>query len=746
MTLFLILLSVLNGYMLHGQPVLGVFFVFFTSLICHRKMKGKAFLLFHLGTTAIVAMAVFILPEKQAPGMVDTLTVTGYKYFQDGIAHTAVYEDGRYDLYLEEAVKLPIGAECPGPFEVTVPDEQRNFIKKDDLMNMKVNNLDGRIYAASIDPTLCGEGTVTWSMRLAEIRDRYMETVLAATDHDYKFDMLTLSIGNKAYITSDLFDALQKLGIYHLYVISGTHVAFISAILFHVLNRFRLDITSIKLTMVVALLLFLCLNFFSPSVFRAVFMTVTLLLVSFTRKKPYLAVISLSALIQIVINPWIVLHAGFQLSYITTFVIILSRHYWSGASFFTQLLGITLIAEISTLVILLHQFNEVSISGIVMNMIFVPLFTSLIFPMVILFNIMVFIHLPEVADMAYDFVFGVLKGTITLIANGMEHRIAVANLGPFWLILLVILSYWMIRTLCLRQIRKCLMLSACFILSIFLIDRIPHDDFTVTMVDVGQGDAFVIEDHRNRSVLLIDTGGKYYYRDAGQKLSDRTVLPYLKEAGIDSIDMMILSHFDLDHVGEAHHILEKVPVDHIYANPNDPGFHEWHESMPSGSEAVVIDALQATELQVGGIGITRLFPGPAHRDDDPNRNSLVLKVQTGAYSFLFTGDTDEEMEQLWVSETGRIEADVLKLAHHGSDTSTGEYFIDNTDFTYGMISAGVGNRYGHPHREVVERAQDMEILDTSKLGMVRFRIDGRRMCVETRFDPTLNHCIKKRAE
>ena len=157
---------------------------------------------------------------------------------------------------------------------------------------------------------------------------------------------------------------------------------------------------------------------------------------------------------------------------------------------------------------------------------------------------------------------------------------------------------------------------------------------------------------------------------------------------------------------------------------------------------MIIDALQATELQVGDIGITRLFPGPAHRDDDPNRNSLVLKVQTGAYS-LFTGDTDEEMERLWVSEAGRIEGDVLKLAHHGSDTSTREYFIANTDFTYGMISAGAGNRYGHPHHEVVERAQDMELLDTSKLGMVRFRIKGGRMCVETKLDPSRNHCIKK---
>ncbi|MFP3359296.1 DNA internalization-related competence protein ComEC/Rec2, partial [Planococcus sp. SIMBA_143] len=130
-------------------------------------------------------------------------------------------------------------------------------------------------------------------------------------------------------------------------------------------------------------------------------------------------------------------------------------------------------------------------------------------------------------------------------------------------------------------------------------------------------------------------------------------------------------------------------------NPNDPGFQAWHEEMPDDFRGTVVDALQTRELQVGDIAIRRLFPGPAHSDDDPNRNSLVLEVDTGSYSFLFTGDTDEEMEQLWVGEAGRVEADVLKLAHHGSDTSTGEYFIANSDFTYGLISAGAGNRYGH---------------------------------------------------
>jgi ComEC/Rec2-related protein len=154
-----------------------------------------------------------------------------------------------------------------------------------------------------------------------------MSKVLDSSLHDYKFDILTLSVGNKNYISPEFFDALQKLGIYHLYVISGTHVAFLSAVIFGILKFFRLPVNMIKVIIIISLIFFLFLNFFSPSVLRAVFMGVLLLICSFFKQKPYLAIISLSALIQLIINPYVIYHAGFQLSYVTTYFILLARPY-----------------------------------------------------------------------------------------------------------------------------------------------------------------------------------------------------------------------------------------------------------------------------------------------------------------------------------------------------------------------------------------------------------------------------------
>src|SRR5699024_12049856 len=119
--------------------------------------------------------------------------------------------------------------------------------------------------------------------------------------------------------------------------------------------------------------------------------------------------ISVTAIIQIMYNPWVMYHAGFQLSYITTYLIILSRPYWQDKTPLVQLMAITAIAEVSTLTVVLQQFNEISVSGLVMNFIFVPLFSVFIFPLVIVYNFMAFTVFPGFyVDIYHYFFVGLL--------------------------------------------------------------------------------------------------------------------------------------------------------------------------------------------------------------------------------------------------------------------------------------------------------------------------------------------------
>ncbi len=744
MIVFLILLSIMNGYITLGSPLLGVFFICVSSVIAWRRFHSLTLLISLLLLTALTIVAVFLLPENFEEGQVDHVTVSGYKYYKDGIAHIVTHEERTYDMFLEDSSKIPIGSKCAGVFEVTVPGTERNFIKKDEQVNLKINSLDGRIYHETVDASDCIATGFTPGMHLSLMRDKYIERMLSNSNFEYAYDILTLSIGNKSYITSEFFDALQKLGIYHLYVISGTHVAFVSGILFFTLKKLRFTINMIKIIMIFCLLFFLALNFFSPSVLRAVLMAILLIITSFFRKKPYLTVISLTAIIQILYNPWVMYHAGFQLSYITTYFIILSRPYWQHRRPFIQLVGITAIAEISTLTVVLQQFNEISISGLIMNFFFVPLFSFLIFPIVIAYNFMAFTIFPAAADTTFHFVFTLLKDLILFLADLFRHRFSVRSPNAFWLIFLITLSYLLMKEVCLGNLRKIGMYSALFIFCIVLSDRLSWYDYTVTMVDVGQGDSFLVEDHKNSTAVLIDTGGKYYPEKSRFPLSEKTVLPYLKEAGIDRLDLMVLSHMDLDHTGEAVHILQEKNVDYVYVNADDPSFRDWYVSEAAVNyEGQFIDAMDNGMMDIGSIKLKRLFPMEALESEDSNQHSLVMMVNTGMFSFLFTGDTDIEMENRMMEIHGQMVVDVLKLAHHGSNTSTGESFIENTAFSYALISAGEDNSYGHPHSEVIGRLDHVQIFDTSRHGMVRFRIKGNKMCVEAKLAPELDHCIKK---
>src|SRR5699024_2966756 len=132
-------------------------------------------------------------------------------------------------------------------------------------------------------------------------------------------------------------------------------------------------------------------------------------------------------LIQLIINPYVIFHAGFQLSYVTTYFILLTRPLFMHYSAPVQLVMITIISELSTLVIVLLHFNEISLSGLILNIIFVPLFSFIIFPSVIIFNLLLLSDFLPVFDGLYNLIYSVLKDSIYYIADAFKHRIPVKN-------------------------------------------------------------------------------------------------------------------------------------------------------------------------------------------------------------------------------------------------------------------------------------------------------------------------------
>jgi competence protein ComEC len=255
-----------------------------------------------------------------------------------------------------------------------------------------------------------------------------------------------------------------------------------------------------------------------------------------------------------------------------------------------------------------------------------------------------------------------------------------------------------------------------------LLLRPHHDGVEIHAIDVGQGDAFAIRTPSNRWIL-VDAGPRSLRSDAGR---DR-VVPYLLRHGARRIEALILTHPDADHIGGAIAVMDAFDVATII----DPGFPAGKDmfidliSAARRSDRRWIAAREGVTLAVDGVIISLLHPLSAlDAARDANDNSVVFSLRFGQFTALFFGDAPRSVEeQLVARHGGRLRAELLKVGHHGSTTSTGELLLRTARPDLALVSAGRNNRYGHPAPAVLQRLSDHEVrvLRTDVLGNITVR-------------------------
>jgi competence protein ComEC len=258
--------------------------------------------------------------------------------------------------------------------------------------------------------------------------------------------------------------------------------------------------------------------------------------------------------------------------------------------------------------------------------------------------------------------------------------------------------------------------------------RPAGDRVEVHVIDVGQGDAIALRSPANRW-LLVDAGVARADYDAGA----RRVVPYLVGRGVTRLEGLIISHPDADHMGGAGAVMEALRprwVGGPVVAAGKPGYLSLLERARAAGVPWVA-AVRGLELELDGMTVTALYPDRAGLTvDDANDASVVLRVEYGAFAALLTGDAPAAVEDRLVRRFGRhLDADVLKVGHHGSTTSTSPELLDATSARTALISAGRGNRYGHPHGTILARLQaaGVSVYRTDRHGaiVVRGRGDGR---------------------
>ena len=252
----------------------------------------------------------------------------------------------------------------------------------------------------------------------------------------------------------------------------------------------------------------------------------------------------------------------------------------------------------------------------------------------------------------------------------------------------------------------------------------------LVVLDVGQGDALLLRSPRGRWIL-VDAGPRTRTYDAGA----RTVLPYLRRRGVRRLELVVLSHPDMDHVGGAEAVLRAYPV----ARVMDPG-------LAAGTE-VFLDALEGARdrgvpwivgasgdsLDLDGVALRVLWPPDVGEErpldpDGANEASLVLEVRYGSFAALLTGDASVGVEEAFLPVLLSPVVQVLKVGHHGSLTATSPELLERISPEAAVISVGRRNRYGHPHPSVLRRLENagVEVLRTDRRGTLtlRARSDG----------------------
>lgn len=277
----------------------------------------------------------------------------------------------------------------------------------------------------------------------------------------------------------------------------------------------------------------------------------------------------------------------------------------------------------------------------------------------------------------------------------------------------------------------------CGVLGIFLIANIfiwvaamradRHGELTVAFLDIGQGDAIYIE-APNGNQMLVDGGpsGSAVLRALGQ------VMPFYDR----SLDLVLATHPDQDHVGGLPAVLDRMQVNGVVTTENISGtgaYAAFEEAIKNEHTRRILARAGERITLDQGVVLEILFPDRNARGWETNMGSIVARLSYGNESFLLTGDSPQAIEKYLVGKNGgALHSTVLKLGHHGSRTSSWREFLSAVNPEYTVISAGLNNKYGHPHKEVLDLLAELKIpeLSTINRGTIVFKTDGIELYLE----------------
>ena len=642
--------------------------------------------------------------ETEIIGMVQAI-----KYVDEKVIITVKAKEkvlGYYYLKNKENIELKLGikVKLKGNLEIpTVNTNQNLFNYRNYLLSQKIK------WLFIIDDISVVSNQVSLFYQVKNKIDQQIDKATLSKEY-----LKTFILGENI-ISEDIKESYQENGISHLLAISGMHITLLTTMILTILNKIMEPKISYLITSVI-IFGYAFLTGLEPPVIRAVSLFFLLTVNRFLNLKikplDYLMVLVMVLLIN---NPYYIYDLGFKFSFIVSFYIILFSNLISNKKgYFNRIFMLSLIAFITGFPILINNFFKVNLLTPLINIIFVPLVSLIVFPLILI-----------------TFVFPCFDLILFKVITLMEQLSLLINQIDFLIVIfpkiptIIMVVYYFVITICLvkNKLKYWLILLLVFVIHYCL----PYFNYSyeIHMLDVGQGDSILIKWPQNKLNILIDTGGNINKKET--YLAKKTLIPYFYSLGIKKIDYLILTHGDYDHMGEAKNLVNNFKIEKVIFNCGD--FNELEQELIKVLDKNKIPYYSCVkELNIDN---NKLYFLNNKDYGNENDDSSVIYTELNNHKFLFMGDAGVEVEEDILEKYNLYDIDVLKIGHHGSKTSSSREFINEVNPKYSIISVGKNNRYGHPNKEVLDTLANSKTYRTDQDGSIMFKIKNDKLKIET---------------
>ena len=541
--------------------------------------------------------------------------------------------------------------------------------------------------------------------------------------------LLGLLIGQKDNIQEDIIKSFRTANLSHILAVSGAHTSYIILGLTYIITKSKAPRRIGYIITIIILLVFIIITGASYSVIRACIMSIiTISAKLFYKKENFFISICVSLFIILIQNPFAINDIGLKLSFLGTIGIIVFNKNITELFIrikikenIAKVLSLTFSAQLMIMPITILNFNTFSLTFFISNILASPLLGIII----ILGFIAIFVSfvLNPISKILF-FILNLFLELLIFISEivtkipGSSILVKTPNLVfviTYYILILFINYFFIIKKnpirrfqkkiikICtIKNIKKIIKIIAIIFLIISfstMLARVINPTLKIYFIDVGQGDCTLIITPKGKKILIDGGEGK-----------NEILLPYLLDRGINKIDYIIISHFDSDHCNGLIEVMEKIKVGKVIVS-KQPGESEEYRNIleiikRKNIEACVVKAQDRITIEKD-LYINILNPAGKLEFNDLNNNAMVAKLIYKNFSMLFTGDIEKAEENIAQKYKNNLKSTILKVAHHGSKTSTNEEFLKYVEPQIALIGVGENNKFGHPNQQTIGKLKNI---------------------------------------